>query len=181
SKPKNIEVIGTPKAVGQARIIGEIVENLLQNPQNLSKTVIILPEKNLLTAVLYSLPASVADLNITLGYPSKNNPVQFLINRLFKMHTFAKSKSENSYTFYYKDVLEVLSHPLAEPFLDSETVVNIIKSNNFTFISHQKLFDLQPQKNPFFHLIFDKWNENPLEILDRISAVLLYLKDRLNQ
>ncbi|MFA7444672.1 MAG: PD-(D/E)XK nuclease family protein [Flavobacteriaceae bacterium] len=182
SQAKNIQVIGTPKAVGQAKIIGKIIENQLQkNPENLSKTVIILPEKNLLTSVLYSLPASVTDLNITLGYPSKNNPVQFLINRLFKMHTFAKSKSENSYTFYYKDVLEVLSHPLAEPFLDSETVVNIIKSNNFTFISHQKLFDLQPQKNPFFHLIFDKWNENPLEILERISAVLLYLKDRLNQ
>lgn len=180
SKPKNIEVIGTPKAVGQARIIGEIVENLLQNPQNLSKTVIILPEKNLLTAVLYSLPASVADLNITLGYPSKNNPVQFLINRLFKMHTFAKSKSENSYTFYYKDVLEVLSHPIVEPFIDAQEVINIIKSNNFTFLTYQKLIELQTDKNDFFHLIFDKWSDNTLEILDRISDILLYIKNRLD-
>src|SRR5690606_22004868 len=181
SKDKNIHIIGTPKAVGQAKIIGEIVENHPQNPHNLSKTVIILPEKSLLTSVLYSLPSSVTDLNITLGYPSKNNPVQFLINRLFKMHTFAKSKSENSYTFYYKDVLEVLSHPLVEPLLDCEEVINIIKSNNFTFITHQKLEELQVKKNRFFHLIFDKWNENTLEILNRISDILLHIKDYLNQ
>src|SRR5690606_32504723 len=181
STEKNIQIIGTPKAVGQAKIIGEIVENHPQNPHNLSKTVIILPEKNLLTSVLYSLPSSVGDLNITLGYPSKNNPVQFLVNRLFKMHTFAKSKSENSYTFYYKDVLEVLSHPLVEPLLNSEEVINIIKSNNFTFITHQKLAELHPEKNRFFYLIFDKWNENTLEILNRISDILLHIKDYLNQ
>lgn len=181
STEKNIQIIGTPKAVGQAKIIGEIVENHPQNPHNLSKTVIILPEKNLLTSVLYSLPSSVGDLNITLGYPSKNNPVQFLVNRLFKMHTFAKSKSENSYTFYYKDVLEVLSHPLVEPLLDAEDVINIIKSNNFTFITHQKLEELQVEKNRFFRLIFDKWNENTLEILNRISDILLHIKDYLNQ
>src|SRR5690606_38260985 len=94
STEKNIQIIGTPKAVGQAKIIGEIVENHPQNPHNLSKTVIILPEKNLLTSVLYSLPSSAGDLNITLGYPSKNNPVQFLVNRLFKMHTFEKANQK---------------------------------------------------------------------------------------
>lgn len=180
STPKEIKIIGTPKAVGQARIIGNIVENLLHIPHNLSKTVIILPEKNLLTAVLYSLPASVTDLNITLGYPSKNNPVQFLINRLFKMHSFVKNKSGNYYTFYYKDVLEVLSHPIVEPLIDAQEVVKIIKSNNFTFITYEKLIELQTDKNTFFHLIFDKWTDNTLEILDQISDLLLYIKNRLN-
>lgn len=180
SNPKEIKVIGTPKAVGQARIIGDIVENLLHIPQNLSKTVIILPEKNLLTAVLYSLPASITDLNITLGYPSKNNPVQFLINRLFKMHSFVKNKSGNNYTFYYKDVLEVLSHPIVEPLIDAQEVVNIIKSNNFTFITYEKLIELQTDKNTLFHLIFDKWTDNTLEILGQISNLLLYIKNSLN-
>ena len=65
--------------------------------------------------VLYGLPESVDALNITMGYPSKNNPAQLLINKLFKLHTNAKQRNEKSYTFYYKEVLDILNHPLVEP------------------------------------------------------------------
>jgi hypothetical protein len=47
---------------------------------------IVLGEENL-WFLLYSLPSSVGALNITMGYPSKNNPAQILIAKLFKMHT----------------------------------------------------------------------------------------------
>src|SRR5690606_25761928 len=89
SSAKNIEIIGTPKAIGQAKVVGEIIDNLItQNPDSINKTALVLSEKNLLIPVLYSLPQSVTNLNITLGYSAKNNPIQFLVNRLFKMHSY---------------------------------------------------------------------------------------------
>ncbi len=42
---------------------------------------------------------TVDALNITMGYPSKNNPAQLLISKLFKLHTNAKQRNEKSYTF----------------------------------------------------------------------------------
>jgi hypothetical protein len=35
----------------------------------------------------------VGALNITMGYPSKNNPAQILIAKLFKMHTNALARN----------------------------------------------------------------------------------------
>jgi hypothetical protein len=47
--------------------------------------------------------ASVGALNITMGYPSKNNPAQILIAKLFKMHTNALARNAKNYVLYYKD------------------------------------------------------------------------------
>ena len=109
SQTKNIQVIGTPKTIGQAKIAGTIIEKILdENPMaSLDKVAIVLGEENVLVPLLYSLPASVGALNITMGYSSKNNPAQILIAKLFKMHTNALSRNAKSYVLYYKDVLDI--------------------------------------------------------------------------
>lgn len=181
SKEKNIKIIGTAKSVGQAKVVGEILEKQInENPESLSKTALVLSEKSLLITVLYALPENVESLNITLEYSARNNPIQFLINRLFKMHTYAKSK-KSAYTLYYKDVLEVLSNPFVEPFVGANEVVHIIKTNNFTFLTHNKLYELNPNQTDFFKLIFDKWSDDALEVLDRISDILIQLKNNLSK
>jgi hypothetical protein len=50
------------------------------------------------------------------GLPSKNNPAQILIAKLFKMHTNALARNAKNYVLYYKDVLDILTHPLVEPY-----------------------------------------------------------------
>jgi hypothetical protein len=59
---------------------------------------------------------------------SKNNPAQILIAKLFKMHTNALARNEN-YVLYYKDVLDILTHPLVEPYAQTSTLVNLINKN----------------------------------------------------
>src|SRR5690606_14178542 len=79
SKEKNIQIIGTAKSVGQAKVVGNILEKQLhENPDSLSKTALVLSEKSLLIPALYALPKSVKTLNITLEYSARNNPIQFL-------------------------------------------------------------------------------------------------------
>jgi len=185
SEAKNIEIIGTPKSIGQAKIVGTIIEKIQSENPNLEKTAVVLGDENLLLPVLYGLPESVDALNITMGYPSKNNPAQLLISKLFKLHTNAKQRNEKSYTFYYKEVLDILNHPLVEPYCKVEEVVKVINNNNFTFFSNQKLFSLFEEKYPntenkFFELLFTRWDDSISDILSNLNAILLTIKSYLS-
>ncbi|MET3027324.1 PD-(D/E)XK nuclease family protein [Flavobacterium sp. UW10123] len=179
SQSKNIQVIGTPKTIGQAKLAGSIIENLIdQNPDaSLDKVAVVLGEENLLVPVLYSLPASVGALNITMGYSGKNNPSQIFVAKLFKMHTNALSRKGGSYVFYYKDVLDILTHPLVEPYANAQRLVRIIKENNYTFITHHKIVELHPEPSVFFNLMFEKWEGGSIAVLKNISALLIAIKE----
>ena len=178
---KNIQVIGTPKTIGQAKIAGSIIEKAVQdNTVSLNKTAIVLGEENLLVPLLYALPDTVGALNITMGYSGKNNPAQILIAKLFKMHTNALSRSGDSYVFYYKDVLDILTHPLVEPYSGTSGLVRIINEQNYTFITHKKVMELNEHPGDLFLLLFNKWQSGSLEVLDVISQLLLIIKSNLS-
>lgn len=182
SQSKNIKVIGTPKTIGQAKIAGSIIENIIiDNPNTtLDKVAVVLGEENLLVPLLYSLPSIVGALNITMGYSSKNNPAQILIAKLFKMHTNALSRNSKSYVLYYKDVLDILTHPLVEPYAKTSSLVRIINQNNYTFIPHYKLLELNPNPSDLFLLLFQKWEKGSMAVLETISGLLLIIKVNLS-
>ncbi|WP_073415651.1 PD-(D/E)XK nuclease family protein [Flavobacterium defluvii] len=182
SQTKNIKVIGTPKTIGQAKIAGSIIEDLInENPMvSLDKTAIVLGEENLLIPVLYSLPSSVGALNITMGYSGKNNPSQILVAKFFKMHTNALSRTGGSYVFYYKDVLDILTHPLVEPYAKTNHIVRVIKENNYTFITLNKILELNQNPSELFSLLFQKWENGSIAVLENISAILLLIKQNFN-
>jgi hypothetical protein len=77
-KQKTFKLL-VPKNNRSSKIAGGIIENIInENPTTtLDKVAIVLGEENLLVPLLYSLPSSVGALNITMGYPSKNNPPNF--------------------------------------------------------------------------------------------------------
>ncbi|WP_133526156.1 PD-(D/E)XK nuclease family protein [Flavobacterium sp. 245] len=183
SQSKNIQVIGSPKTIGQAKIAGSIIEKIIsENPAGaLDKVAVVLGEENLLIPVLYSLPSSVGALNITMGYSGKNNPSQILIAKLFKMHTNALSRKGESYVFYYKDVLDVLTHPLVAPYANASHLVKIIKENNYTFISQNRIIELNTNTSPLFDLLFKKWENNSLAVLEIISSLLLLIKENFDK
>ena len=182
SQPKNIQIIGTPKTIGQAKIAGSIIENIINaNPDvPLDKVAIVLGEENILVPLLYSLPSSVGALNITMGYSSKNNPAQILIAKLFKMHTNTLSRNAKNYVFYYKDVLDILTHPLVEPYAKTNVLVNTINQNNYTFITHHKLMELNPNPSDLFLLLFQKWEKGSVAVLETISSLLQTIKANLS-
>ncbi len=182
SQTKNIQVIGTPKTIGQAKITGSIIENIINSNPNLTldKVAIVLGDENMLVPLLYALPENVGSLNITMGYLTKNNPVQILIAKLFKMHTNALSRGNNSYVFYYKDVLDILTHPLVEPYANTNALVAVINQNNYTFISHHKLMELNTVSSPLFQLLFQKWENGSVAVLESLSSLLQTIKGNLN-
>ena len=54
----------------------------------------VLSEENILIPLLNSLPVEVENLNITMGYPSKNNPAQIVIYKLFNLHINAQNRNK---------------------------------------------------------------------------------------
>jgi hypothetical protein len=180
TEPKNIQVIATSKAIGQAKIAGSIIEKHANDNSNLQNVALVLGEENLLLPVLHSLPASVNALNITMGFSSKNNPAQLLIAKLFKLHSNAISRNAASYVFYYKDVLDILTHPLIEQYVYAAELVNRINKNNYTFLTHKKLEELHPQGNELFRLLFQKWDTTSVAVLENLSQILLMVKANLD-
>ena len=181
SEAKNIKVIATSKSIGQAKIAGSILQELLEDPNaNLQNVALVLGEENLLLPVLHSLPAGVEALNITMGFSSKNNPAQLLIAKLFKLHTNALTRNAASYVMYYKDVLDVLTHPLVEPYVQAGDLVQRINRNNYTFITHKKLEELFPEGTPLFRLLFGKWDGGSVDVLKTLSQLLLQIKANLS-
>jgi len=180
---KNIRVIGTPKTIGQAKIAGKIIEERIANDPmgKLDKTAVVLGEENLLVPLLYALPSSVGALNITMGYSARNNPAQILVAKLFRMHVNAISRNAANYVFYYKDVVDVLMHPLIEPYANAQSTVSLINRNNYSFITHSKLFERSENRSELFDLLFARWESGPLSALQNISDILLLIKSRLGK
>jgi hypothetical protein len=182
SQSKNIQIIGTPKTVGQAKISGSIIEGIIketlskESKISLDKVAVVLGDENMLVPLLYSLPSSVGALNITMGYSSKNNPAQILIAKLFKMHTNALSRNATNYVFYYKDVLDILTHPLVEPYANAHALVKTINKNNYTFITHNKVVALNSEPSDLFLLLFQKWEKDSVAVLEVISKLLQIIK-----
>jgi len=181
SEEKNIQVIGTSKSIGQAKIAGDIIQkHINENNSNLQNVALVLGEENLLLPILHSLPAEIDALNITMGFTGKNNPAQLLIAKLFKLHTTSLSRNASSYVMYYKDVLDVLTNPLIEPYLKADELINTINRNNFTFITYKKLEELYPFESELFQLLFQKWDTNSVTVLENLSQILLKIKANLS-
>jgi len=176
---KNIHVIATSKSIGQAKIAGSIIEKEAEKG-NLQNVALVLGEESLLLTMLYSLPANVEALNITMGFSSKNNPAQLLIAKLFKLHTNAVTRNPSGYVMYFKDVLDILTHPLIEPYVNAYELVSIINKNNYSFITHKKLFELYNKDNALFSLLFQKWDSDSVTVLEYIAQILLNIKGNLN-
>lgn len=184
SSDKNIEVIGTPKSIGQAKIAGKIIEKIVFENKSLENTAIVLSEENILIPVLNALPVEVENLNITMGYPSKNNPAQILIYKLFQLHLNAQNRNKKQSVFYYKEVLEILNNPLIVSSIQANEVVKIIKNSNLTFITSNRLDELFSKydliNNELVHHLFFDWNVSVNEILEKLKSILIYIKTHLS-
>lgn len=178
---KQFQIIGTPKSIGQAKIAGKTIENLLAGNEKLDDCAIVLGDENLLLPVLNSLPKSADSLNITMGYPNKNNPANLLILNIIRLHYNASKRTEASYTFYYKDVIAVLNHPLIEPYVGSENLIQKIRNNNFTFFNYNTLLRLKDSEEQInvelFELLLKPWSEYTTnQILQLLKTILSTIK-----
>jgi hypothetical protein len=176
NEPKNIQAIGIPKLVGQAKYIGQLLEELTEKETNLSNIAVVLGEEQLLLPVLNSIPKNITKLNVTMGLPLQFVPLASFFEQLFTVH------KHNPKQFYYKDVIGLLSHPSVYPLFEttptnaSSAIVANIQKNNTVYITVHELKELTSSHKELIELLFQSWNDNPETALKYCSELILKMK-----
>jgi len=175
-KEKQIELIGVPKNIGQAKYLGEILTNL--DSTQLENTAIVLGEEELLLPVLNSLPEEIQELNITMGFPVKNAPINSLFESLFQLHI---NKTD---TYYYKDVISIINHPSFNPILKNyaEELIIEINSENLIYLDHRKIMNAFPDElKDLISACFSNKNDSVSIFIADIQKIIQSLKIYLKQ
>ncbi|MGM0504905.1 MAG: PD-(D/E)XK nuclease family protein, partial [Bacteroidota bacterium] len=169
---KNIEIISVPGNVGQAKII---TENLKQANQEITEspdnTAIVLADEDLLVPVLQSIPNSIENVNITMGYPVINTPIYSLLEHVIELQKNARKNS-----FYHKDVTAILNHQYINTYFSKEAsrLVQFIRSNNRIMIAKEELSTCD-----FFTLLFNKI-ESYAQLSEYFLTILHHVYQSLN-
>lgn len=176
SSNKEMNLIGVPKNVGQAKLAGKILNSIPQ--KDLEKTALVLADESLLLPVLNSLPDAIDSLNITMGLPLKEVPVSSFFELLFALHKTTHPKG-----LYYKLVLEVLNNQASQWLLGNirNQLISKITKENLVYISLEKLqSDIAKSKEMVIELLFSPW-KNALEAIENCKKIILLLKKNLDQ
>lgn len=112
-----IEITGVASKASQAKLAGAIAatlypENEGWNKDLLRKTAIILPHETMAQGIVTSLPGWISPVNITMGYRLRDSRVATLVRNIVSLHLRSRKGSGANPTFFYEDVLKVLTHPL---------------------------------------------------------------------
>lgn len=182
NQSKNIRAIGIPKLVGQAKYIGQLLEEIQLKNNQLSNTAVVLGEENLLIPLLNSIPNSIGQLNVTMGLPLKYIPLSSLFELLFSIHKNSLAK------LYYKDVINIISHPFIYRLFDkdldnsSSRIINHIQKNNIVYLTNE---DLKRKVDDSLHnlidILFKSWGNNANTAIKNCTSLIAILKEHLIQ
>lgn len=113
--PPDLKVISVPSNSMQTKVISGILENLANKiPQSDfkdAKVAVVLPDEGLLMPMLYSIPATIEDVNITMGYPLRLTATYTFVSLLRRLQSGRRKTRNDETGYYYKDLNLVLTHP----------------------------------------------------------------------
>ncbi|MCM1490608.1 MAG: PD-(D/E)XK nuclease family protein [Muribaculum sp.] len=182
--PKDIRVISVPSNSAQTKVVSEVLADMTSRlPESdftSAKVAVVLPDEGLLMPMLYSLPAGIKDVNLTMGYPLRLSAVYTFVSLLRRLES-SRRKSGNGIGYYYKDFNMLLSHPFSRVlFGQAVTDVKewIMKHHRF-IIDVGDIRDISPDMaNLLRPLNDDAGPEETFEWLDLILSRIASATDR---
>ncbi|HMT29798.1 MAG TPA: PD-(D/E)XK nuclease family protein, partial [Bacteroidia bacterium] len=118
---KTVEITAVPLQSGQAKYAGELLQKLSsEGLLNIHNTAIILPDENMLFPVLYSLPAELQPINVTMGYPLKQSQYGEILQILHDLHRHSRSDQHRNHIFYHRYVTRLFAHPLLSGLINNQ-------------------------------------------------------------
>ena len=168
AKKNPIKVSAVAQQTGQVKLLGNMLQELQKNKNiNLQKTVIVLPDENLLFPLLNSLPSSIESINVTMGFPLTSTPIYSLVEHLLLLQQSASTSKKN--LFFAKHVLNVLSHPIVQlqSGEESMSIVAKIEESNQLRVSA----DTCTSSSKLLHTIFSKV-DNTNNVIDYLQEII---------
>lgn len=83
--PREIHLVGLPKAVSQAKYCGSLIQDLLESGTSIDRLALVLADEGLLQPMLHSIPASAGAVNITMGYPISGSSFAQVFQTIFEL------------------------------------------------------------------------------------------------
>ena len=176
---QEIEMVGVPLSVGQAKLLGEVLQKSpgLSETEDPEKTAVVLPDEQMLFPVLHSLPAAYTEINVTMGYPLKDTPLYGFLEHLLDLQQNVWESNAGKTCFYFQNVLSILKHPYFSQH-SPEIAAGIIKDIELTNRIHVETEDLQT--NYFYREVFRKVDKVE-EIFDYLLEVLLLINRKMSK
>ncbi|MBN8577484.1 MAG: PD-(D/E)XK nuclease family protein [Cytophagales bacterium] len=158
---KSIKVFGAAQPIGQAKLLGQMLQEELGKGLQPEDTLIVLPDEKLLMPVLYGLPPQIEKLNVTMGYSLGNTSFFNLIELLVELQ-LGKRKEY----FNHRPVLSLLAHPyvIAADAALANTRRKEIQKGNWVQIPANYLASAAP----LHRIIFGAMPEGLLPYLQRV-------------
>jgi len=174
---KDIRIIGVPKNVSQAKYSAQVLEEIRsRNPQELKNTAVVLGDETLLNPLLNSVPQTIANVNITMGYPLHSTPLASFFEQFMALYI-----QRNEQGWFYRDFLTFLAHPSVHTLLKDSVseIVESIKKKNWTYILTEKLTDIAKTDKESISLLFSATTPKPKAFVQLMLKVILRLKTKL--
>ncbi|WP_298547382.1 PD-(D/E)XK nuclease family protein [uncultured Parabacteroides sp.] len=171
-----IDVIGIPSGIGQAkqvhRILSELCKEDEMSAEEALRTAVILPDEHLLIPVLNAIPEQIRRINVTMGYPLAGTPVASLMEYILALQKNVRYVDRRP-VFYFRDVLPILNHRYIST-TSPEVVSGLVKDiseNNKIYISYDDL-----NKTPLLSILF-----TPVTEVEMFSDYLINVLQELNR
>lgn len=137
---KNITVYNSGTEISQALLMKDILKSFHQQNQiKNTNTAIVLSDESLLEPVLQEIPNEIDDINVTMGYPITLSSTYSFIKILVELQNLYLLRPSSG--FYYKSVMEFLSHPFTK-LIDRDGATKLqkhIEANNRFYILPEEL------------------------------------------
>lgn len=150
--PRRITITDVPSDAGQTKLLPLILSEMLEgvHDDNLHRTAVVLADEKLLPSVLTSIPAGVAEINITMGYPFAMTSVYSLLRSLLDLQDRPVS-IDNQWYFDQRKVLPVITNPLVNRIAGTgaESVMRQLRERNMQLV-HAQMFENEDILQCFF-------------------------------
>ena len=161
----DFEIISFPTTMGQVKaipsILREIHPNLFAEKEGGSRakqdelfdTAIVLSDEAMLIPLLNSIPKEVEDVNVTMGFPLRVTQIASLLKNIISLQLRARLLHQEQ-TFFYDDVMSVLSHPIIRKIAGNDviSVVHEINERRLFNIPYN-LMDKYDNLGPIFEMV----------------------------
>ena len=176
---KSIQIIGVPKNISQAKYVGKLLKGIHQEDfEALKTTAVVLADESLLNPILNSIPEEIDAVNITMGYPLNKTPFADLFTQFIALYINREEQG-----WFYRKILELLSHPYIKVLLTTEdidyaTIIsNEIKDKNWTYVTPEKLMG-QANNCEQLSLLFSANTPSSENLIKRCIDVIWHLKSK---
>ncbi|MDE6299172.1 MAG: hypothetical protein K2M10_05965, partial [Muribaculaceae bacterium] len=185
TKLPHIKVVASPSNAAQVKIAGNLLSELrgriTAGEINGAKVAVILPDENLLLPMLYSLPAGMGEVNLTMGYPLRLTSVVPFVTLLRRLH-FNVRIEKGDYCIYHRDLRQLFAHPFSHLLFGSikiQSILDILNNQHRSTISVAELRGISQEMGDV--LDPTRLGEKPQEVVEYIRYVLNKIKEKLPQ